>query len=330
MESRAFWIEQPLRGALRRTRLPPLHAGQLRIRALYSGISRGTETLVFRGEVPAAEYSRMRAPFQAGDFPGPVKYGYMMVGEVVAGSEARLGQTVFCLHPHEEYFDIPEEAAFEVPQTVPAARAVLAANMETAINGCWDAGILPGDRVMIIGAGVIGLLTGWLCARVPGTEVIIVDLDAAKEGIAHLLGLKFSTDAETCAPVDTIIHASGSPAGLRSALAVARDGGTIIEMSWYGTREVALPLGAAFHSRRLTLRSSQVGQIPPGRLPHWTHGRRLELALRLLDDQRLDHLINAEADFEQLPKVLTELAGKPSDILCQRIRYSNTNHVNAH
>lgn len=321
MESRAFWIEQPLRGALRRAPLSPLSSGQLRVRALYSGVSRGTETLVFRGEVPVSEFSRMRAPFQAGDFPGPVKYGYMMVGEVVAGSEARLGQVVFCLHPHEDYFNIPEEAAFPVPETVPASRAILAANVETAVNGCWDAGILPGDRVMIIGAGVIGLLTGWLCARIPGTEVIIVDLDPAKARIAQLLGLTFANSVEACAPVDTIVHASGSAAGLRSALAVAREGATIVEMSWYGTREVTLPLGGAFHSRRLTLRSSQVGQIPPGRLPQWTHGRRLELALRLLDDSRLDHLINAEADFEQLPEVLTELAEKPSDILCQRIRY---------
>jgi threonine dehydrogenase-like Zn-dependent dehydrogenase len=324
----AFWTVAPGTGELRTEVLPVLRDGEVRVRALYSGISRGTESLVFRGEVPASEYRRMRAPFQQGDFPGPVKYGYISVGIVEDGlgeqAAALRGRTVFCLHPHQQRYVVPVDAVVPLPDGLPAARAVLAANMETAINAVWDAAPSVGDRIAVIGAGVVGTLVAWLCARIPGTRVELIDIDPGRAAPAAALGLALrAPDTAECGrECDLVIHASGSAAGLRSALAMAGFEATVIEMSWFGQQAVALPLGEAFHAKRLTLRSSQVGHLPPARLPRWTYRRRMELALSLLVDDRLDVLISGESDFADLPDLMPVLAANGAGVLCHRIRYA--------
>lgn len=326
----AFWTVAPGTGELRTEVLPVLRAGEVRVRALYSGISRGTESLVFRGEVPASEYQRMRAPFQQGDFPGPVKYGYISVGIVEDGrgeqAAALHGRTVFCLHPHQQRYVVPVDAVVPLPDGLPAARAVLAANMETAINAVWDAAPSVGDRIAVIGAGVVGTLVAWLCARIPGTRVELIDIDPGRAAPAAALGLALrAPDTAECGrECDLVIHASGSAAGLRSALAIAGFEATVIEMSWFGQQAVALPLGEAFHAKRLTLRSSQVGHLPPARLPRWSYRRRMELALSLLVDHSLDILISGESDFADLPDLMPALAADGAGVLCHRIRYPAT------
>lgn len=324
----AFWTVAPGTGELRTEALPALRAGEVRVRALYSGISRGTESLVFRGEVPASEYLRMRAPFQQGDFPGPVKYGYISVGIVEDGlgeqAAALRGRTVFCLHPHQQRYVVPADAVVPLPDGLPAARAVLAANMETAINAVWDAAPSVGDHIAVIGAGVVGTLVAWLCARIPGTRVELIDIDPGRAAPAAALGLALRAPdtAECSRECDLVIHASGSAAGLCSALAMAGFEATVIEMSWFGQQAVALPLGEAFHAKRLTLRSSQVGHLPPARLPRWTYRRRMELALSLLVDDRLDVLISGESDFADLPDLMPALAANGAGVMCHRIRYA--------
>jgi threonine dehydrogenase-like Zn-dependent dehydrogenase len=303
--------------------LAPRQGDEVLVRALYSGISRGTESLVFRGEVPESERDSMRAPFQEGDFPGPVKYGYASVGEVVEGPAELEGRAVFSLYPHQDLYRIPEAAVVPLPEDVPAGRAVLAANAETALNATWDAEPVAGDRVVVIGAGVVGLLTAWLLGRVRGTPVTVYDIDPSREAAAEGLGLDFSSGAPVSADADLLIHASGSEAGLRTALASAAVEATILELSWYGDRCVSLPLGEAFHSRRLTLRSSQVGRIPPHRSAAWDHRRRLEVAVSLLTDPRLDVLIGDESPFEELPQVMERLSRRRSGALCHRIRYDD-------
>lgn len=323
----AFWTVPPGAGELRTEALPALRAGEVRVRALYSGISRGTESLVFRGEVPASEYQRMRAPFQQGDFPGPVKYGYISVGIVEDGmgkqAAALRGRTVFCLYPHQQHYVVPADAVVPLPDGLPAARAVLAANMETAINAVWDAAPSVGDRIAVIGAGVVGTLVAWLCARIPGTQVSLIDIDPGRAAPAAALGLALRVPNAADCPqeCDLVIHASGSASGLRSALAMAGFEATVVEMSWFGQQTVALPLGEAFHAKRLTLRSSQVGHLPPTRLPRWTYRRRMELALSLLVDHSLDALISGESDFAGLPKLMPALATDGAGVLCHRIRY---------
>jgi NADPH:quinone reductase-like Zn-dependent oxidoreductase len=320
-EARAFWVTTPGRGEIREHRLRPLHSGEVLVRARRSAISRGTETLVFRGEVPESEWLRMRCPFQEGDFPAPVKYGYSAVGIVEDGPAEFLGRRVFSLHPHQDRFIVPCEAVIEIPNTVPDRRATLAANMETAINGLWDATPGPGDRITVIGAGVVGCLVAALAAQFPGAEVELVDIDPGRERIAAALGCRFVMPANASPEADVVIHASGSPAGLATALMIAGAEATVIEMSWYGTRSVSLLLGGAFHSRRLTLRSSQVGSVPAGRQRRWSPRRRLTLALSLLRKPKFDVLLSGDTAFADLPALMPQLAASPTGALCHTIRY---------
>lgn len=319
--ARAFWIAAPGRGEIRDEPLPSVSPADVVVRALYSGISRGTESLVFTGCVPAGEYERMRAPFQAGAFPAPVKYGYASVGLVEQGPQELQGRTVFALFPHQTRYVVPADAVHLVPENVPAARAVLAANLETAINGMWDARPHVGDRIVVVGAGAVGCLVAWLAGRVPGCDVELVDLNPARAATAAALGVRFSRPADVQDGADLVVHTSGAPAGLELALRIAAFEATIVEMSWYGNRSVPMPLGEGFHSRRLTLKSSQVGHVASTQRPRWDHRRRLQLALSLLADPALDVLLTGESDFEQLPDTMARLSTSPGDTICHRIRY---------
>lgn len=324
--ARQFWVRTPGQGEILASPLGPREPDQVLVRALYSGISRGTESLVFRGEVPPSQHQAMRAPFQEGDFPGPVKYGYSSVGEVLEAPDqpgpSLVGRRVFCLHPHQDLYLVPAGAVHVLPDGLPPERAVLAANMETALNAVWDARPSAGDRIVVIGGGVVGLLVAVLCRQIPAARVTLVDIDATREGVAESLGLEFAVLAPAGVDADFVFHASGSPQGLEAALSVAGMEATVVELSWYGTRSVPLPLGEAFHSRRLTLLSSQVGRIPADRVARWDHSRRLGVALDLLCDERLDLLISGESDFETLPEVLGRLAEDGRGALCHRIRYA--------
>lgn len=323
--SRAFWVQEPGRGEILRRDLPPRQGDDVTVRTLYSGISRGTESLVFRGRVPPSQHEVMRAPFQEGGFPAPVKYGYSSVGQVTEadgdGTGELLGRRVFALYPHQDVYRVPATAVTELPAGVPPGRAVLTANMETAVNAVWDGCAGPGDRIVIIGAGVVGLLIGWLCRRIPGTEVIAVDTNPRRAGAAAALGIGLRDQPPGTGTADLVFHASGNPAGLRVALDAAGLEATVVEVSWYGDGKVDLPLGEAFHSRRLVLRSSQVGRVPPGRAPRWDTQRRVTFALSLLRDPDLDVLISGESDFEELPAVMARLSTAPGNSLCHRIRY---------
>ncbi|HCE03804.1 MAG TPA: dehydrogenase [Acidobacteria bacterium] len=316
-----FWIQSPGHGEIVQATLGAACEGDVLVAARYSGISRGTESLVFRGDVPSSLYADMRAPFQEGEFPGPVKYGYSSVGDVIEGPAEWRGRSVFCLFPHQDRYRVPIAAVTPLPADVPAPRAVLAANMETAVNVAWDAGPSVGDRVVVVGAGVVGLLVAWLFRHMAGIDLTVVDLNPARAEVADALGLSCVTEPPVDTDADLVVHASGQPEGLVTALSVAGVEATIVEVSWYGTRQVRLPLGERFHARRLTLRSSQVGRLSPTHVPRWTHGRRLALALDLLRADELDVLISGESRFDELPAVMASLAEEPGDTLCHRIRY---------
>ena len=320
--ARAFWIAAPGRGEIRAAPLRSPGPGEVLVRALKSGISRGTESLVFRGLVPASQRAAMRCPFQDGEFPGPVKYGYASVGRVESGPAELQGQRVFCLHPHQDRYVVPVDAVTLLPDAVSDARGVLAANMETAVNGLWDATPRLGDRVAVVGAGVVGCLAAALAARIPGVRVELVDPDPRRAGVAAQLGCAYAAPAQAAGDVDLVIHASGNPDGLATALGLAGFEATVLEMSWYGDRMVPTPLGEAFHSRRLTLRSSQVGAVATAQRARWSHRRRLSLALDLLADPVFDVLLSAESPFEDLPATLARLAGTPDGALCHVVNYS--------
>ena len=317
----ALWYSAPGAADLREESLPPPGEGDVRIRALFGAVSRGTEALVLAGRVPPSEFERMRAPFMAGHFPFPVKYGYATVGHVESGADDLVGRTVFSLYPHQSYFNIPASAALVLPENLPPRRAVLAANMETALNAVWDAAPGPGDRIAVVGAGVVGALVAYLCGRLPGAEVTLVDINPARAELARTLGVHFATPGTADRDCDVVVHASGNPAGLDTAIGLAGQEATVLELSWYGDAPVTLALGGAFHSRRLRLISSQVGQIAPSHRPRWTYRRRLAAALAMLADSRLDALLTSPVMFKDLPRRLPDILAPGSGVLCQLIAY---------
>lgn len=317
----AYWVDGPRRGALRSEVLPSPGANEAVVRALHGAISRGTELLVYRGQVPPSEHQRMRAPFQDGEFSFPVKYGYATVGVVERGPDGWAGRTVFCLHPHQTRFVVPVDALHPVPAGVPPARAVLAANLETAINASWDLAPRVGDRIAIVGAGTVGLLCAWLCARIPGCQVQVIDLNPAREPVVRALGATFALPPAAAGDADRVIHASGTGEGLDTALSLAAFEATILELSWYGERPVTVSLGAGFHARRLTLASSQVGSIAASQRARWNHRRRMTLALSLLVDPVLDRLITGAHGFDDLPQRMRLLDQGVSECICERVDY---------
>ncbi|MDH6515344.1 threonine dehydrogenase-like Zn-dependent dehydrogenase [Streptomyces sp. SAI-135] len=321
--ARAFWLRSPGEGEIREAPLPAPGVDEVLVRALYSGVSRGTETLVFRGGVPESQHAAMRAPFQEGDFPAPVKYGYLSVGLVEEGPAALKGRTVFCLYPHQTRYVVPASAVTVVPDDVPARRAVLAGTVETAVNALWDAAPLVGDRIAVVGGGMVGSSVAALLARFPGVRVQLVDADPARATTAEALRVGFASPADALGDCDLVVHASATEQGLARSLELLGAEGTVVELSWYGDRRVSLPLGEAFHSRRLTVRSSQVGTVSPARANR-SYGDRLALALELLADPALDALITGESAFEELPEVMPALASGDIPALCHLVRYGKS------
>ena len=320
-DARAFWLREPGVGEIRREPLREPGPDDALVRTLRSGVSRGTEALVFRGGVPAAQYAAMRAPFQEGEFPGPVKYGYLSVGVVERGPDELRGRTVFCLYPHQTAYVVPVQAVTVVPDDVPPSRAVLAGTVETAVNALWDAAPLLGDRITVVGAGMVGCCVARLLARFPGMRVTLVDVDAGRRGAAASLGVDFAVPAQAPDGCDLVVHTSATSAGLQLSLDLLATEGTVLDLSWYGDAETSLSLGGAFHSRRLCIRASQVGLVSPARRHRRTAADRMALALDLLRDPAFDALISGTSRFEELPDVMPRLAGGSLPALCHTITY---------
>ena len=320
-EAHAFWVCEPGRGEVRPVPVPEPGPGEVLVRTLRSGVSRGTETLVFRGAVPVDQYDTMRAPFQEGDFPGPVKYGYLNVGVVEAGPPELRGRTVFCLHPHQTSYVVPATAVTAVPDGVPAARAVLAGTVETAVNALWDARPLLGDRVAVVGAGMVGCCVARLLSRIPGVEVTLVDVDPTRATTADALGVGFASPDDAPPGRDLVVHTSATSAGLQLSLDLLAAEGEVIDLSWYGDSDVRLSLGGAFHSARLAIRSSQVGTVATPRRGRRSTGERRALALDLLHDPVFDTLVTGASPFDTLPEVMGRLADGSLPALCHTITY---------
>jgi len=320
-DAEALWYGAPGRAEMRREALSTPGPGEALVRALHGALSRGTERLVLSGRVPPSEYARMRGPNMGGNFPFPVKYGYATVGQVESGPVNLAGRTVFALHPHQSRFVLPANAVTPVPVDVPARRAVLAANMETALNATWDAAPGPSGRIAVVGAGVVGALVAWLCGRMAKTQVTLVDLQPPRAALAQRLGVGFALPADAPRDCEVVFHTSASAAGLATALALAGDEASIIELSWYGAGDVPVPLGGSFHSRRLRLISSQVGKVAPSRRAEFTHARRLAAAVDLLADPALDALLAPAVKFRDLPQQLPRLLAPETDVLCPVIDY---------
>jgi NADPH:quinone reductase-like Zn-dependent oxidoreductase len=320
----AFWLRAPGVGEIRPVTLSEPQDGDVRVRTLHSGVSRGTETLVFRGGVPRDQYAAMRAPFQEGEFPGPVKYGYLNVGVVEEGPAELRGRTVFCLYPHQTAYVVPADAVTVVPDGVPADRAVLAGTVETAVNALWDAAPLLGDRVAVVGAGMVGCCVARLLTRFPAVHVTLVDIDHDRADAAAAMGVEFALPADASGGCDLVVHTSATSAGLQRSLDLLAPEGEVIDLSWYGDTEVRLSLGGRFHSGRLGIRASQVGVMSPARRGSRTTSDRLALALELLGDPAFDALLTGQSPFAELPEVMARLAAGTLPALCHTITYDGS------
>ena len=318
--ARAFWVAAPGRGEIREEPVLPPRDDEVLIRTQYSGISRGTEALVFHGRVPPTEGERMRAPFQAGEFPAPVKYGYAAVGVVEGGPPDLRDRHVFVLHPHQTRFVVPVAAVHVLPENVPPKRAVLAATLETAITGLWDARPHVGDRVTVVGGGAVGCLVAFLTARIIGCEVELLDVNAKRAETARALGVRFAKPESARPDADVVVHASATASGLETALRIAGFESLIVELSWYGAGVVPAPLGEAFHARRLRIIASQVGAVAPAMRGRRTHAERLALALHLLADSAYDALLEPATAFKNLPRAMPRLLAGG---LCHLVSYGN-------
>ena len=320
-EAWAFWLREPGAGEIRRSVLAEPGPGDVCVRTVRSGISRGTESLVFAGRVPPSQRTAMRAPFQEGDFPAPVKYGYLSVGVVEAGAPELRGRTVFCLHPHQTAYVVPAAAVTVVPDEVPPARAVLTGLVETAVNALWDAGPLIGDRAAVVGAGALGCCVARLLTRIPGVAVTLVDVDPSRAPVATALGVDFCLPQDAPDGCDLVVHTSATSQGLQRSLEMLAPDGTVVELSWYGDAETTLSLGGSFHSGRLTIRGSQVGAVAAPRRGRRTTADRLRLAVDLLRDPAFDHLLTGRSPFTDLPTVLPRLVSGELPALCHTMTY---------
>jgi threonine dehydrogenase-like Zn-dependent dehydrogenase len=322
--AQAYWVRGPGLGEVTTVTVPEPGPGQVGVRALRSGISRGTETLVLRGGVPVSERERMRAPFQEGDFPGPVKYGYLSVGVVEDGEPALVGRTVFCLYPHQSRYVVPAGAVSVVPDDVPPERAVLAGTVETAVNALWDAPALVGDRVTVVGAGMVGCCVARLLGRHPGVQVTLVDVEPARAKVAAALDVAFALPADAPGGQDLVVHSSATGAGLQLALDLLAPEASVLDLSWYGDAPVTLQLGGAFHASRLGIRSSQVGAVSPARRDRRSTADRLAIALDLLRDPAFDALLTGSSPLAELPAVMARLADGRLDAICHTVTYDGT------
>jgi threonine dehydrogenase-like Zn-dependent dehydrogenase len=324
---RAFWLAAPGVGELRAVAVPDPGPTEVLVRTVCSAVSRGTETLVFEGRVPPGQYATMRAPFQEGDFPGPVKYGYLNVGVVEQGPPHLRGRLVFCLHPHQTRYVVPAASVVLVPDGVPPERAVLAGTVETAVNALWDAAPLVGDRVAVVGAGMVGCCVARLLSGMPGVRTTLVDVDPSKGAVAAALGVPFALPSEVGADRgthDLVVHTSASAAGLELSLGLLATEGEVVELSWYGDREVSIGLGGAFHSARLAIRASQVGAVSPARRSRRTPADRLALALDLLRDPAFDALVTGRSSFDELPDLMSRLSEGSVPAICHLITYDSS------
>jgi hypothetical protein len=319
--TRAYWTVAPGQGEIRTGQLPPVGAGEALVRTLHSGVSRGSETLVHQGRVPAEVAALMRAPFQEGDLPGPVKYGYLSVGVVEEGPPAWTGRRVFCLYPHQERYVVPLTALVPVPDDVPSARAVLGGTVETAVNAVWDAAPRWGDRVAVVGAGMVGASVAALLRDHPLSELVLVDPDPARAALADALGVRLRHPDDVPGDLDLVVHCSATEAGLATGLSSLGFEGTLVEVSWFGESAPRVPLGGAFHARRLSIRASQVGVVSPSRRGRRTAADRLALALAELADPVYDLFLTDHCAFDDLPETLDRLAHPGTPGMCTVVDY---------
>jgi len=315
----ALWHLSPQESLIRTQPVPSIGDGQCRIEASYSLISSGTETLVASGQVPAELHHSMQVPYMDGDFSLPVKYGYSLVGKVVEGSQSLLGKYVHLLHPHQSDCVVNEKDVTVIPKGIPPERAVLASNLETALNAIWDSGLSAGDRVLVVGMGLVGSLVAHFSRQFPATQVQVAENNSVRQTLVNKQGFQLHNPPDT--PFDVAFHTSGSSTGLQTCIDAVGNEGKVTELSWYGIRSAEIKLGGSFHQQRKQIISSQVSQLPPHQQARWDYRRRKQTVLELLQDNRWDQFLTATVDFADTPQLFDKLRQGDRSQLSWTIRY---------
>ncbi len=308
MDAHALWHVDPAHSVLRQQTLGKLTPGECLVKTRFSMVSLGTERLVCKGGMSPEAYGPMTVPYMQGAFSFPLTYGYSLTGEVIDGPQEWLGERVHAMHPHQDLCVIHSHDLTVVPGNVPLDRAVLASNLETAVNGVWDGQPIMGQRVLVIGYGLIGALIAHLVKPIPGIELHIHDIRGSRKELAIANGHHVWDAAESQpGDYDLIFHTSASSAGLQFAIDHTREEGRVIEMSWYGNQTVNLDLGASFHYGRNRIISSQVSRIASPALPHFDHHRRKSLIFQLLADDAYHKFLGEGIVFDQSPSFFSDL-----------------------
>jgi len=305
--------------------------GEVRIQTLFSGISHGSEMMVYRGEIPADLSLDATLPSLQGNFSFPIKYGYAStgriidVGEGVNGLEA--GDLVFAFNPHETCYTVPATVVIKLPEGLDPKHGIFAANVETALNALLDAAPRLGERAVIIGQGVVGLLITQLVRKAGASLIVTSDMYAKRRALSQKAGANLVVDPATeslddrvyemtgGAGADVVIEVSGEPRALNDAIKITAQEGRVVVVSWYGTKRADLALGSDFHRKRLTLRSSQVSNLDPSLAPRWTIARRRQLAASYLSELLLEELISNVVPFEQAGEAYRLICEQPQEVI---------------
>ncbi|MEC9205932.1 MAG: zinc-binding alcohol dehydrogenase [Pseudomonadota bacterium] len=322
INAKSFWVKKKNFGFIKEHSIDKPKASEALIKTIYSGISFGTERIVFTGSVPKNQTKVMKCPHQEGEFGSNVKYGYLNVGKVIKGSQKFKGKFVFTLFPHQNFFVLKEDDLVLIPKSVPKKRCLLIANMETALNAIWDTSPTSGDTAIVVGAGIVGFMVAYLLKSTKGIDVTIIDKDKTKNKYAKHFDINFSNKIKKSSKVDFIYECSGNPNILNQLSTSLKEEGILCILSWYGNQVSKMNFGENFFSKRLKIVFSQVSKIPKHRMKDWNNKSRRELAMKMLGDQKLDKLIERkEIKFEDLPKFFDKnRVGK--NYMCNVVKYS--------
>jgi 2-desacetyl-2-hydroxyethyl bacteriochlorophyllide A dehydrogenase len=327
MLRRSLYFTAPHTIDVREEPLPALAAGQVLAQTLCSAISPGTEMLVYRGQVPTEMAVDETIAALGGQFRFPLKYGYSAVGRVLelgpGVDSAWQGRTVFAFNPHESHVIADIAQLFPLPDDVDAETALFLPNMETAVNFLLDGAPLIGERVAVLGQGVVGLLTTALLARCPLANLTTFDHYPLRRETSLALGahVSLSPESSPALQADLTYELSGSPAALDAAIALTGFDGRIVVGSWYGQKRAALDLGGRFHRSRIRLISSQVSTLTPALSGRWDKARRLQVAWAMLRAVRPGRLITHRVPLAAAAEAYTLIDQHPEACLQVLLTY---------
>jgi 2-desacetyl-2-hydroxyethyl bacteriochlorophyllide A dehydrogenase len=342
LKQHALYFTAPYRVAVQEAHVPCPAADQVLVQTLVSAISPGTELLIYRGQAPSDIPVDETIPALAGAFGFPLAYGYAAVGQVIAvGSgvaQTWQGRCVFAFHPHASHFLASPDALLPVPAALSPEAAAFLPNMETAVNFLMDGQPLIGERVVVFGQGVVGLLTTALLARLPLARLVTLDRYARRRDYSLRLGAHASLDPEgadalahlhACldeasppgGEADLTYELSGNPLALDQAIATTGFNGRVVIGSWYGQKQAPLNLGGRFHRSRIHLISSQVSTIAPQWTGRWTKPRRLQVAWQMLQQVRPAQLITHRFPIAEAAAAYALLDQHPEDALQVLLTY---------